>query len=136
MWYYFLIDFLISHGFLHNLTLHCIFTLSQADGYVIVVVYVDDLSLIRTSFMCKLTEKLLTTQFDMKLFGKTSFCLGLHIQHFLNDILLYQQAYTRKLLQHFQMDQAHALVPLMIGCSRNRSNDDPYQPCSEEIIDQ
>lgn len=102
---------------------------------MIVTVYIDDLHLIGTSKLCKHVEKLLTAQFDMKLLGKTSFCLGLQIQHFPHGVLLHQQAYTRKLLQHFHMDQTHAVAVLMIG--QSHSDDDPYQPCSEEeeIID-
>ena len=72
----------------------------------------------------------------MKLFGKTLFCFELHIQYFSNGVLLHQQAYTRKLLKHFHMDQAHALAAPMI--ERSRTNDDSYQPCleeEEEIVD-
>ena len=135
MWYHLLRDFLISHGFLHDPTLPCIFTLTQNFEYMIVVVYVDDLNLIGSPTLCKHTETLLTAQFDMKLLGKTSFCLGLQFQHFPNGVLLYQQSYTRKILKFFNMDQAHALVAPMIW--RSRSDDDPYQPCSEEeeIVD-
>ena len=135
MWYHLLRDFLISHGFSHDPTLPCIFTLTQNSQYLIVAVYVDDLNLIGSPALCKHTEALLTAQFDMKLLGKTSFCLGLQIQHFPNGVLLHQQSYTRKLLKFFNMDQAHALAAPMIG--RSRSEDDPYQPCSEEeeIVD-
>ena len=130
MWYHLLRDFLISHGFLHDPALPCIFTLTQNSKYLIVVVYMDDLNMSGSPSLCKHTKTLLTAQFNMKLLGKTSFCLGLQIQHFSTGVLLHQQAYTRKLLKFFQMDQAHALAAPMIGRSRN--NDDPYQPCSEE----
>lgn len=79
MWYHLFRDFLISHGFIHDPALPCIFTSSQNGGYVIVAVYVDNLNLIGTLKLCKHTEKLLTTQFDMKLFSKTPFCFGLQI---------------------------------------------------------
>lgn len=72
----------------------------------------------------------------MKLLGKTSFYLELQIQHFPNGVLLHQQAYIRKLLEHFRMDQAHALVAPMIG--RSQTSDNPYQHClekEEEIVD-
>ena len=71
----------------------------------------------------------------MKLLGKTLFCLGLQVHHFPDGVLLHQQSYTRKLLKFFNMDQAHALAAPMIG--KSRSEDDPYQPCSEEeeIVD-
>ena len=135
MWYHLLRDFLISLGFIHDPALPCIFTLYQNSEYLIVAVYVDDLNLIGSTSLCKHVESLLTAQFDMKLLGKTSYCLGLQIQHFSHGILLHQQAYTRKVLKHFHMDQAHALAAPMIG--RSRTSEDPYQPCSEEeeIVD-
>ena len=135
MWYHLLRNFLISHGLLHNPILPCIFTLTRNSEYLIVAVYMDDLNLIGSPSLCKHTETLLTAQFDLKLLGKTSFCLGLQIQHFPNGVLLHQQAYNRKLLKFFQMDQAHASATPMIG--RSRSDDDPYRPCSEEeeIVD-
>ena len=132
MWYHLLRNFLISYGFLHDPTLPCIFTLTQNLEYLIVAVYVDDLNLIESPSLCKDTKTLLTVQFDMKLLGKTLFCLDLQIQHFPNGILLHQQAYTHKLLKFFPMDQAHALAVPMIG--RSGSDDDPYRPCSEEEI--
>lgn len=61
MWYHLLRDFLISHGFIHDPALPCIFTLLQNEGYVIVIVYVDSLNLIGTPSLCKYAEKLLTT---------------------------------------------------------------------------
>ena len=135
MWYHLLRNFLISHGFLHDPTLPCIFTLTQKSEYLIVAVYVDDLNLIGSPTLYKHTETLLTAQFDMKLLGKTSFCLGLQIQHFPDGVLLHQQSYTCKILKFFNMDQAHALAVPMIG--RSRSDDNPCQPCSEEeeIVD-
>jgi hypothetical protein len=71
----------------------------------------------------------------MNLLGATSYCLGLQVHHFPGGVFLHQQAYVRKLLKYFQMDQAHALVAPMIG--RSYRSEDPYQPCSEEeeIVD-
>jgi hypothetical protein len=89
-----------------------------------VIVYVDDLNMIGSPSLYKHTKTLLTIQFDMKLLGKTSFYLGLYIQHFPNGIFLYQQAYIRKLLQYFQMDQADVLAASIIG--RSCSDDDRY----------
>ena len=62
--------------------------------------------------------------------GKTSYCLGLQMHHFSGGVLLHQQAYVRKLLKHFQMDQAHALATPMIG--RSQTTEDPYQSCFED----
>ena len=77
MWYHLLCDFLISLGFIYDPALPCIFTLYQNSDYLIVAIYVDDLNLIGSTSLCKHVETLLTTQFDMKLLGKTSYCLGL-----------------------------------------------------------
>jgi hypothetical protein len=135
MWYHLLRDFLISNGFLHDPTLPCIFTLYRNSQYLIVAVYVDDLNLIGSPTLCKHAETLLTAQFDIKLLGKTLYYLGFQVHHFPGGVLLHQQAYVRKLLKHFQMDQAHVLTIPMIG--RSRTTEDPYQPCSEEeeIVD-
>ena len=77
MWYHLLRGFLIEHGFIHDPALPCILTLARGNQYVIVAVYVDDLNLIGTPALCKHAETLLTAKFDMKLLGRTSFCLGL-----------------------------------------------------------
>jgi hypothetical protein len=67
----------------------------------------------------------------MKILDKTSYYLGLHIQHFDDDsMLLHQHAYVQKLLKNFNMDQAHPLTSPMIGRSKN--GDDPYHPREEE----
>lgn len=94
----------ISYGFLHDPALPCIFNLSQNTEYLIMAIYVDDLNLIGSPSLCKHAETLFTAQFDMKLLGKTSFCLGLHIQHFPDGVLLHHQTCTCKLLKHFQMN--------------------------------
>ena len=100
-------------------------------GFVIVAVYVDDLNVIGMPDLCKYTQDLLVQQFDMKILGKTSYCLGLQIQHFDDgSILLHQQTYIQKLLKNFNMDQENPLSAPMIGRSKNR--DDPYYPREEE----
>ena len=81
-WYHHLCNYLVSKGFTHNPTLPCIFTLSNTIGFVIVVVYVDDLNVSGVRELCTYTQDLLVQQFDMKILGKTSYCLGLQIQHF------------------------------------------------------
>ena len=44
---------------------------------MIIAVYIDDLNLVGTPDTCNRAMSLLTTQFEMKLLGKTTFCLGL-----------------------------------------------------------
>lgn len=110
MWYHYLQDLLLAKGF--------------------------DLNLIGTNDTCKYAEHLLTTVFDMKILGRTTFCLGLQVHHSPDgSILFHQQNYTRKLLKTFQMEQAHPLAAPMIG--RSCTTTDPYRPCckEEEVID-
>jgi hypothetical protein len=73
---------------------------------------------------------LLTNQFEMKLLGKTSFCLGLQISHVPGGVFLHQTTYTQKLLKRFGMDKSNPLAALMIG--RSKTADDPYTACEEE----
>ena len=103
-WYYHLCHYLISQGFIHNIALPCIFTYCTKTGFVILVVYVDDLNIIETPNMCKFAQDILTKTFDMKCLRPTTFCLGLQVQYTSNGIFLHQQVYVQKVLRMFQMD--------------------------------
>jgi len=63
LWYKHLQTFLLHHKFNYDQTLPCLFTLKQSTGFVVIVVYVDDLNLVRTTAICKYAKKLLTDQF-------------------------------------------------------------------------
>jgi hypothetical protein len=74
---------------------------------------------------------LLTNRFEMKLLGKTSYCIGLQIAHLPDGSkFLHQTGYTQKMLRRFDMDKANPLSVPMIG--RSKTKDDPYYPCQEE----
>lgn len=103
---------------------------------MILAVYVDDLNCIGTPALSKHVELILSKQFEMKLIGKTSYCLGLQITHLADgSMLLHQQTYARKLLKTFNMDNANVLSTPMIG--RSKTDDDPYRPAEakEEELD-
>jgi hypothetical protein len=128
MWYQHLWEFLLHHDFLHDQALPCIFTFKNSTGFVVVAVYVDDLNLVGTPETCTYVVNLLITQFEMKLLGKTSFCLGLQVTHLPDgSIFLHQTGYTQKLLKRFGMDKANPLSAPMMG--RSKTSDDPYRPC-------
>lgn len=130
-WYHLLRRFLITQGFTCHSALPCIFVLRRDIGYVILAVYVDDINLVGTHNLCVEVEKLLTSQFEMKLLGRTTFCLGLQVHHLPDgSILLHQESYTKKLLQNFNMANANPISAPMIG--RSKTCDDPYRPCEEE----
>jgi hypothetical protein len=131
MWYQHLREFLLHHDFLHDQALPCIFTFKNSTGFVVVALYVDDLNLVGTPETCTYVVNLLITQFEMKLLGKTSFCLGLQVTHLPDgSIFLHQTGYTQKLLKRFGMDKANPLSAPMMG--RSKTSDDPYRPCEEE----
>ena len=76
--------------------------------------YVDDLNLIGTPEELKRTTKYLKKEFKMKDLGKTKFCLSLQIEHFATGISIHQSKYTKKILKHFYMDEAHPLSSPMV----------------------
>ena len=59
-----------------------IFIKKSETGFAIIVVYVDDLNLIRTLEELTKTTNYLKKKFEMKDLGKTKFCLSLQIKHF------------------------------------------------------
>ena len=131
MWYQHLHEFLLHYQFSHNQVMPCLFTLKNSLGFVAIAVYVDGLNLVGTLVTYKHAMELLTTQFEMKLLDKTSFCLCLQILYILgSSIFLHQTTYTQKLLKRFGMDKSNPLSASIIGCSK--TTDDPYRPCKEE----
>ena len=72
----------------------------------------------------------------MKDLGKTKFCLGLQIEHFPTGILVHQSVYTKKILKHFYMNEAHPLTSLMVVHSFYVKKD-PFRHCEngEELLD-
>ena len=55
----------------------CIFIKKSETGFVIFVVYVDDLNLVGIPKELTRTTKYLKNEFEMKDLGKTKFCLNL-----------------------------------------------------------
>jgi uncharacterized protein (DUF849 family) len=65
------------------------------------VVNVDNLNLVGTLEEFTKTINYFKNEFEMKDLGKTKFCLDLQIEHILNEILVHQLAYTKKILKHY-----------------------------------
>ena len=63
--------------------------------------------------LTKATEYL-KNEFQVKDLGKTKLCLGLELEHKTNGILIHQLAYTKRILEHFNMDNTHPLITSMI----------------------
>ena len=131
IWYQRLRDFLLSHHFINDQLLPCLFIKRDKQEFVIIAVYVDDLNLVGTPSACNAATQLLTREFEMKLLGQTTFCIGLQVLHLKDgSIFLSQATYINRILKRFNMIDAHPLSTPMVG--RSSKGDDPYRPCEEE----
>ncbi|KAK1434445.1 hypothetical protein QVD17_00187 [Tagetes erecta] len=96
----------------------------------LITVYVDDLNIMGTRKEIHEAIALLKNEFEMKVLGKTKYCLGLQIEHTHNGILVHQSNYTEKLLKPFNMDKANSLSSPMVVRSLNVDKD-PFRPCED-----
>jgi hypothetical protein len=128
MWYKRLRDFLIDRGFKNDEVCPCIFIKRTHTKLFIVDVYVDDLNIIGMA-ISEIVSRL-KGEFEMKDFGKTTFCLSLQIEHLAGSIFLHQSLYTRKLFKRFSMDAAHPLSSPMVVRSLDPEKDE-FRPCDE-----
>uniref|UniRef100_A0A0A8ZST9 Reverse transcriptase Ty1/copia-type domain-containing protein n=1 Tax=Arundo donax TaxID=35708 RepID=A0A0A8ZST9_ARUDO len=62
----------------------------------------------------------------MKDLGKTTYCLGLQLEHTFGGVLMYQSNYTKKVLEKFNMKDVYPLKTPMVGKSLVEKN--PFRP--------
>ena len=79
-------EYLLKEGYANNHICPCIFIKKSKTGFAIIMMYVDDLDLTGTLGELTITTKYLKNEFAMKDLGKTNFCLGLQIDHFLTGV--------------------------------------------------
>ena len=115
---------------MNNSIFPCVFIKKTENGFAIIAVYVDDLNLIGTPKELIKTANYLWKEYEMKDLGKTSYCLGLQIEYCLNDVLIHQSSYTKKVLKRFYMDKSHPLSSLMVVRSLEVTKD-PFRPKEE-----
>ena len=89
MWYNRLSEHLLKDGYVNNPICPCIFIRKTISGFVIIVVYVDDLNIIGTPKEIQEAANYLKGEFEMKDLGETKYCLGLQIEHFQSGILVH-----------------------------------------------
>ncbi|KAM2690262.1 hypothetical protein EV1_043463 [Malus domestica] len=94
IWYNRLSEYLTSQGYVNNELCPCVFIKKSYSGFVIVAVYVNDMTLIGTPIEFEEIVAHLKSEFEMKDLGKTRYCLGLEIEHYSDGILAYQLNYT------------------------------------------
>ena len=123
MWYNRLSEYLIKDGYINNPICPCVFINKLELGFAIHVVYVDDINLFGTLEELTKAATYLKDEFEMKVLGKTKYCLGLQIDHKSNGILIHQSTYVEKVLNQFNMDKAHPLSSPMIVRSLDSKKD-------------
>jgi hypothetical protein len=123
MWYNRLSEYLMKKGFMNNEDCPCVFIRKSNKGFCIVSVYVDDLNIIGTTEDIEEASSYLKSEFEMKDLGKTKYCLGLQIEHTHEGILVHQSAYTKKVLNKFNMKDAYPLRTPMAGRSLDVEKD-------------
>ena len=82
------------------------------------------------------TAKYLKKKFEVKYLRKTKLCLGLELEHKTNGILVHQLTYTKRILEHFNMDKTRPLsTPMVVRTLEPHK--DLFRPkeLDEEILD-
>ncbi|GLT35869.1 hypothetical protein SLA2020_102850 [Shorea laevis] len=135
MWYNRLSEYLLKEGYENNPISPCVFTKRSKSGFVIIVVYVDDINIIGTLGELEKVVECLKKEFEIKDLGVTKFCLDLQIEHLSNGIFVHQLNYVEKILKRFNMDKSHPLSSPMVVRSLD-VNKDPFRPRedNEEIL--
>ena len=126
-WYGTLTDFLKSAGYKQGSVDPTLFKKKDGDHLMLVQIYVDDIIFGSTSpTLTTQFEALMKSKFQMSMMGKLHFFLGLNIQQNPEGIFINQEAYTRKLLTRFGLDNCHkAKVPMCHGTRLDPSLDSP-----------
>ena len=81
MWYNCLSVYLLKKGYVNNHICSCISIKKSQTGFKIIVVYVDDLNLVRTFEELIETVKYLKRTFEMKDLGKHNFVSTCRFKH-------------------------------------------------------
>jgi hypothetical protein len=100
-------------------------------GFCIISVYIDDLNIIGNKLDIDEARHHLTTEFEMKDFGKTKFCLGIQLEHLPSGILVHQSTYTQKVLEKFNMNMFYPSKTPMVVRSLDLEKD-PFIPRDDE----
>jgi len=95
MWYNNLIEYFLKEWFRNDL-----FVLEKI-LFFIIVVYVNDIDVVRTPKGPPKAIDRLKKKFQMNDLGRTKFCLGLQIEYLNNRVFVHQKAYITKVLKMF-----------------------------------
>jgi hypothetical protein len=130
MWYNRLKEFLLNKGYSSSDDCPCVFIRKFSTNFCIISIYVDDLNIIGYAKDIDEARNHLKKECEMKYLGKTKICLGLQTKHLQMDILVYQSAYVKKVLEKFNMDKAYPLrTPMIVRALKK--DIDPFRPKQE-----
>jgi hypothetical protein len=110
-WYLMFDETIRSFGFKENEEDNCIYAKFRNEKFIFLILYVNDILLVSSDVGLLLeTKRFLSSNFDMKDLGETSFVLGIEIHRDRRKgvLGLSQKAYLEKVLKKFSM---HACNP-------------------------
>jgi hypothetical protein len=112
-------------GFIKNEEEPCVYKRASGSALVFLVLYVDDISLIRNDIpMLEVVKTSLKRSFSMKDLGETAYVLGIkiYIDRSKRLILLSQDTYIDKILNRFNMqDSKKSFLPMSHGITLSKS---------------
>ena len=73
MWYNYLIEYLLKEGYRNDPICSCIYVRRSKNEFAIIIIYVDDINIIRTHNELTKTIDCLKKEFEMKNLEKTIF---------------------------------------------------------------
>ena len=113
-WYGRIDSYLQKMGFVKSDADPNLYYLRVGDEPLILVLYVDDLFLTRSSNIIKDCKENLAIEFDMKDLGHMHYFLGLEVWQQKGETFLGQGRYTTEILKRFQMEDCRPMAMPMI----------------------
>jgi hypothetical protein len=126
-WYSRLDKYLHQQGFSKGSADSNLYTKTENDKLLIVVVYVDDI--IFGSNEESMSQKFasdMQQEFEMSLLGELTFFLGLQVQQATDGIFLSQTKYLKQILKKYGMEDCKPVsTPMITGCNLSSNDDSP-----------
>lgn len=117
-WYKEFSSKLVSYGFKQSKFDHCLFLKSNADHFIVLVVYVDDILVTGTNQNeIRQVKEFLHREFTIKDLGQADYFLGIGLVHSSQGIFISQHKYISNILQDTHLlDAKPAPTPFPVGC--------------------
>jgi len=99
--------YMVQHEFKRNSKDYGVYWKFIGEEFLIVVIYVDDVLIIGPTHLCETFIEELKSEFSIKELGEVNKLLGMKVDYGLDKTILQQNAYVKKILEQFRMDQAN-----------------------------